>query len=283
MLPVTTGERTVGSNRVTPQRNSGAGITANARLSARIAGCWRPTTTIGEVGGDPRRALIDAQLRIQADTDVAVVVVRLACNGFRHRHLGAQRRRIVTHLAQMRRQCRGHRAQHADRHGRTWPGGRGAGSGCARCAFPPVGSWFAAPDATAPAVAPGPLRCRGPADDAHVPRRGRATAAVTPRSRGVVTGAISYARPNSRAASADDLTPSAKACDICTTATVAGPETPGTPSTGVNTTSRHGHTRASSWSSASPPTAARQPAQLLSSSSCTESWSASTGPLTQDG
>jgi hypothetical protein len=56
---------------------------------------------------------------------------------------------------------------------------------------------------------------------------------LTPRSRGAVTGAMSPARPNSRAAKADDLSPSASTCDICSTATVLAPEALGTPSTGV--------------------------------------------------
>src|SRR5690349_7688785 len=38
VFPVTTGDRTLSSNCATPQRRSGAGTAANARLAARIAG-----------------------------------------------------------------------------------------------------------------------------------------------------------------------------------------------------------------------------------------------------
>ena len=93
----------------------------------------------------------------------------------------------------------------------------------------------------------------------------------------------SPARPNSNAASADVLAPSASTWEICNTATVPAADVVGTPSTGVKTCNRHALTRGSSWSSASLLTAARQAAQLLSSSSWTVNWSASTSPLIHAG
>ena len=129
-----------------------------------------PPTAVGEVGGDSRRALLEIQLRIQADADIAEVVMRLACSDFRHRHLGAQRRRVIAQARAdeptapwIRRTAR--------RSSRVGPGSR------SRCRTrvrtlraPSVGRWSAVPDATPPAREPGPLRCHGPAGGASVPR-----------------------------------------------------------------------------------------------------------------
>ena len=63
---------------------------------------------------------------------------------------------------------------------------------------------------------------------------------LTPRSRGVATGSMSTARPNSRAAIADDLAPSAKHMrDLQDGDRSRLPRQLGTPCTGVKTCSRH--------------------------------------------
>src|SRR3954467_13694009 len=79
----------------------------------------RPAATIGKVATDSGGTCIDVKLWVQPDADVAEVVICLAGTGFRHRHLGAQRGRIVTELTQVVGQRGGYRRQHTDRDGRT--------------------------------------------------------------------------------------------------------------------------------------------------------------------
>ena len=56
-------------------------------------------TTARQVLADAGVPFIEIQLRVQADADIAEVVMRRADTGFRHRHLGAQHRRVVAELA----------------------------------------------------------------------------------------------------------------------------------------------------------------------------------------
>ena len=61
----------------------------------------------------------NSNVRVQADADIAEVVMGMPHTAFRHRHLGAEVGRIVAELAQMFRKRRGHRGQHRDGHRRA--------------------------------------------------------------------------------------------------------------------------------------------------------------------
>ena len=216
VFPVTVGHRSVGSNCPTPQRNTGAGTAAKARLAASIAGCpaLRRRCARSPAIRSARSPKSDSGYRSRRRCRNGV---RLAGIGFRHRHLGAQSRRYVTELTKVARQCGGHRGQHADGHG--GPGsGRHSGS---QCGSAQTLRTHIAVQCRARICLRGKPSRLGVADQLSVRARSQDAA---PRQRhaanggGAGTGGTSPARPNSHAASADDRMPSPSAWVASSTA-----------------------------------------------------------------
>ncbi len=73
----------------------------------------------GQLVDDGVVPLVPRQFGMQADTDIAEVVVCLRHRGFRYRHLSTQVSRILTSVAQVARQRIRHAGQHAGRHRRA--------------------------------------------------------------------------------------------------------------------------------------------------------------------
>ena len=75
VCPETVGQRSPGSNRPTPQRNTAAGTASRAAAEAVHAGC-SPAAVRGELPRDPFGTILWGQLGVQVDSDIAKVVVR---------------------------------------------------------------------------------------------------------------------------------------------------------------------------------------------------------------